>query len=136
MASCSWTVTEIPFAMPLSGRTLARRKSAGNGQRRIGARAIGTITGLPLATGFLAPSLSWVKRNEPHMYQQAAHAVLPKDYIRYRLTGEIATDVTDASGSLLFDVAQRQWSEDLLRKFDLDDRLLPAVLSTRASPET
>jgi xylulokinase len=99
----------------------------------IGAKAIGNITGLPLATGFLAPSLSWVKRNEPHVYQQAAHALLPKDYIRYRLTGVLATDVTDASGSLLFDVAQRQWSQELLKKFDLDDRLLPTVLNTMSA---
>ena len=96
----------------------------------IGTEAIGNITGLPLATGFLAPSLSWVKRNEPHVYRRAAHALLPKDYIRYRLTGVLATDVTDASGSLLFDVARRQWSRELLKKFDLDDRLLPAVVNT------
>ncbi len=96
----------------------------------ISARTISAITGLPLATGFMAPSLSWVKRNEPLIYQRAAHAILPKDYIRYKLTGKIATDVTDASGSLLFDVAGRRWSKDLLRRYELDERLLPAVVKT------
>ncbi len=98
----------------------------------IGTRAISAVTGLPLATGFMAPSLSWVKRNEPDIYNRAAHALLPKDYIRYRLTGKIATDVTDASSSLLFDVAQRRWASELLKKYDLDERLLPAVLKTTA----
>jgi xylulokinase len=96
----------------------------------IGTDAIGAITGLPLATGFLAPSLAWVRRNEPELYRRAAHALLPKDYIRYRLTGVLATDVTDASGSLLFDGAKRQWSAELLEKFDLDGRLLPPVVSS------
>ncbi len=106
------------------------RRSAGICQewaRTIGADAIGAITGLPLATGFMAPSLAWVKRNEPHLYADAGYALLPKDYIRYRLTGKIATDVTDASGSLLFDVAYRRWSRELLKKFDLDERLLPPI---------
>ncbi len=96
----------------------------------IGAREISAVTGLPPATGFMAPSLSWVKRNEPHIYGRAAYAVLPKDYVRYRLTGRIATDVTDASGSLLFDVARRRWSGELLGRFDLDERLLPPVMNT------
>ena len=98
--------------------------------RTVGIEAIRSVTGLPLATGFMAPSLSWVKRNEPHVYRRAAHAILPKDYIRYRLTGALATDVTDASGSLLLDVAKRQWSRELLGRFDLDAGLLPAVKNT------
>ncbi len=96
----------------------------------IGADRIGGITGLPLATGFLAPSLAWVKRNEPDLYARAAHAILPKDYIRYRLTGEIATDVTDASATLLLDVARRTWSTELVDRFDLDEHLLPSILDT------
>jgi xylulokinase len=95
----------------------------------MGAETIGSITGLPVATGFMGPSLSWVKKNEPQVYRESAHALLPKDYVRYRLTGALATDVTDASGSLLFDVAKRQWSRELLTRIDLDGRLLPAVVS-------
>jgi xylulokinase len=109
------------------------RRSAGICQewaQTIGAEEIGAIAGLPLATGFMAPSLSWVKRNEPGLYEKAGYALLPKDYIRFRLTGKLATDVTDASGSLLFDVANRRWSGELLGKFDLDGRLLPAILET------
>lgn len=98
--------------------------------RTIGAEKISSIAGLPLATGFMAPSLAWVKRNEPDIYLQSVHALLPKDYIRYRLTGEIATDITDASGSLLFDVAHGNWSTELLQLYNLDERLLPQVMHT------
>jgi xylulokinase len=98
----------------------------------IGAGTISGITGLPLATGFMGPSLAWVRRNEPGLYERAARAILPKDYIRYRLTGALATDVTDASGSLLFDVARRGWSAELVRKYDIDERLLPPVVGSTA----
>jgi xylulokinase len=60
--------------------------------------------------GFTAPKIVWVRENEPEIYDRAAHALLPKDYIRYRLTGEFATEVSDASGTSLFDVANRRWS--------------------------
>ena len=99
----------------------------------IGTGAIGAITGLPLATGFMAPSLSWVKKNEPQVYRRAACVVLPKDYIRYRLTGRLATDVTDASGSLLFDVTRREWSRELVAAFELDAPLLPPVIQTTSA---
>ena len=102
----------------------------------IGTGTIGSITGLPVATGFMAPSLAWVKRNERQIYDRAASVVLPKDYIRYRLTGRIATDVTDASGSLLFDVTRREWSTQLLGAFGLDARLLPPVVPTTAAQGT
>ncbi len=101
----------------------------GEWSETIGAQNISSITGLPLATGFMAPSLAWVKRYEPQVYSQAAHALFPKDYVRYRLTEALATDITDASGSLLFDVSKRQWSQELLTQFDLDGKLLPAVMS-------
>jgi xylulokinase len=92
-----------------------------------GAQAIGSISGLPIATGFFAPSLAWVKRNETAVYRGAAHAVLPKDYVRFRLTGSLATDESDASGTLLFDVKRRQWSNDLALQLGLDFELLPPV---------
>jgi xylulokinase len=97
--------------------------------RSPGTAAVGAITGLPIATGFLAPSLAWVKRNEPDTYRRASRVVLPKDYIRFRLTGSIATDDSDASGTLLFDVRNRRWSEELTRRFGLEPALLPPVLS-------
>ena len=102
----------------------------------IGTDTIGSITGLPVATGFLAPSLAWVKRNERPIYDRATSAVLPKDYVRFRLTGQVATDVTDASGSLLFDVTRREWSTRLLAAFGLDAGLLPPVVATAAAHGT
>ena len=68
------------------------------------------VTGMPLATGFLAPSLEWVKRHEPERYRLAMRFILPKDYIRFRLTGRIATDPSDACGTYLFDIRSRLWS--------------------------
>ena len=96
----------------------------------VGSDAISAVAGLPLATGFMAPSLAWVRRNEPRLYEKAERVLLPKDYIRYRLTGEFATDVTDASGSLMLDVARRRWSDELVGKFGLDGRLLPPILNS------
>ncbi len=97
--------------------------------RTIGAGKVGAITGLPIATGFLAPSLAWIRRNEPEIYRRAARVTLPKDYVRFRLTGVLATDDSDASGTLLFDVARRRWSDELIRRFRLDASLLPPVTS-------
>jgi xylulokinase len=68
------------------------------------------LTGNAVLPGFTAPKLIWVRQHEPAVYDQAAHALLPKDYVRYRLTGEFATDVSDASGTALFDVGNRRWS--------------------------
>jgi len=90
------------------------------------------VTGLPLATGYLAPSLEWVKRNEPDAYRRAFKIMLPKDYIRFRLTGMIKTDPSDAAGSYLYDVRQRQWSSAVVGALRIDDRLLPDVVDTFA----
>lgn len=105
-------------------------------EERLGADRLYRITGLPAATGFFGPSLLWVRRHEPTRYLRVARAVLPKDYLRYRLTGQWATDVTDGSGTLLFDVAARAWSWDVVRSLGLREDLLPPVLeSTAASGE-
>ena len=92
-----------------------------------GGAAVSAVAGLPVATGFLAPSLAWVKRHEPGIHCRAARVLLPKDFIRYRLTGNLATDDSDASGTLLFDVTSRRWSEALLGRFGLDGSLLPPL---------
>jgi xylulokinase len=73
----------------------------------------------PALTGFTAPKILWLKNNEPANFDKTAKVLLPKDEIRRRLTGEFATDVSDASGMLLFDVANRTWSKALLTKLDL-----------------
>jgi xylulokinase len=80
----------------------------------------------PALTGFTAPKILWVRENEPKVYEKTRHILLPKDYIRYRLTGEYATDVGDASGTLLLDVRHRQWSDQLLSILEIDKSLLPA----------
>jgi xylulokinase len=69
-----------------------------------------TLTGNAVLPGFTAPKILWVRENEPEIYDRVAHVLLPKDYIRFRLTGEYATEVSDASGTSLFDVGSRRWS--------------------------
>ena len=67
---------------------------------------------IPL-TGYWAPKLMWVKKHQPELFDQVAQVIFPKDYIKFKLTGEISLDVTDASGSYLFDVANRKWSDEM-----------------------
>ena len=81
----------------------------------------------PARTGFTAPKILWLRNNEKRNYKQTVRVLLPKDYVRLKLTGEYATEVSDASGTLLLDVANRRWSEELLGKLDLDPALLPPV---------
>jgi xylulokinase len=85
----------------------------------------------PLA-GFTAPKIAWLADNEPAVHDRIATVLLPKDYVRLRLTGELATDVSDASGTLLLDVARRAWSDELTRAFAVDPDWLPPV---HESPE-
>ena len=81
----------------------------------------------PAMTGFTAPKILWLRNNEPKNYDRLAQVLLPKDYVRFRLTGEYATEVSDASGTLLLDVQKRQWSGTLLEKLSIDKGLLPKV---------
>jgi xylulokinase len=81
--------------------------------------------GNPALTGFTAPKILWLRDNEPEHYRQTQKILLPKDYIRFRMTGQFATDVGDASGTLLLDVEKRQWNEQVLKTLDIDPKLLP-----------
>ncbi len=85
------------------------------------------MVGNPALTGFTAPKVLWVRQHEPRVYARAKHVLLPKDYVRLCLTGEYATEVSDASGTLLLDVANRRWSDELLGLLQIDKSLLPAV---------
>ena len=76
-------------------------------------------------TGFTAPKILWTRRHEPAHWDRVRQVLLPKDYVRYRLSGQYATEVSDAAGTLLLDVANRRWSTELLGKLDLDPSLLP-----------
>jgi len=83
------------------------------------------MVGNPALTGFTAPKLLWLRNHEPAAWERVRQVLLPKDYVRYRLTGTFATEVSDASGTMLLDVAHRRWSLELLGKLDLDPSLLP-----------
>jgi xylulokinase len=99
---------------------------------RVGAERLIHLVSNPALTGFSAPKLLWVRDNEPNVYERAARFLLPKDFVRFRLTGEFATDVSDASGTLLFDVSNRRWSREILSALELDSKLVPRAYE---SPE-
>lgn len=99
---------------------------------RVGAERLIEITANPALTGFTASKILWVRNNEPENYAKCAHILLPKDYIRYILTGEFATEVSDASGMQLLDIPNRCWSDEVLEKLDIDKNLLGKVYE---SPE-
>lgn len=85
------------------------------------------ITGSRVLTGFTAPKLLWVRRSEPGVYRRIAHVLLPKDYVRFRLTGEYATDTSDASGTSLLDVGARAWSTKVVNKLEIKSEWLPQL---------
>ena len=90
-----------------------------------GAKGLINEVGNPALTGFTAPKILWTRDNEPAVYEKIKHILLPKDYIRFRMTGEYATDVGDASGTLLLDVEKRQWNKNVLHKLGIDPATLP-----------
>ena len=94
---------------------------------KIGAERLIEITANPALTGFTASKILWVRENEPETYAKCRHILLPKDYIRYVLTGEFATEVSDASGMQLMDIPNRCWSDEVLEKLDIDKALLPKM---------
>ena len=96
-------------------------------EARVGLDRLIALTGNRALTGFTAPKLLWLRRHEPDVYARIHRIVLPKDYVRYRLTGEWAIDAADASGTLLFDVANRTWSEEVLASLEIPPEWLPPV---------
>jgi len=95
---------------------------------RVGKEKFIQVTGNIALTGFTAPKILWVKENEPEVYSRARHVLLPKDYIRYRLTGEYAMDKADGSGTVLFDLRARDWSEEVLAALDIPGKWMPPTL--------
>lgn len=83
------------------------------------------ITGNDAFPGFTAPKLLWVRKHEPEIYERIHQVLLPKDYVRFRLTGEYATDRAGAGGTLMLDLSSRDWSAELLEAFDLPPQWLP-----------
>jgi xylulokinase len=92
--------------------------------RVIGREKLIRITANPAMTGFTAAKILWVQNNEPEIYERCAHILLPKDYIRFRLTGEYATEVSDAAGMQLMDIPARDWSDEILGLLNIDRSLL------------
>lgn len=110
-------------------RTVAESEAI---ERTIGVSRLVRITGSRSYTGFTAPKLLWLRQNATIAYKRLHHLLLPKDYLRLQLTGELATDVGDASGTGLFDVGARAWSDEIVDALDLDRDLLPPA---REGPE-
>lgn len=90
----------------------------------IGKERLIEITANPALTGFTASKIMWVKNNEPQIFEKIAKILLPKDYIRLRLTGEYATEVSDASGMQLMNIAERKWSSEVLGKLEISESML------------
>ncbi len=85
----------------------------------------------PVLTGFTLPKLMWVRDHEPRNFERVRKMLLPKDYVRYRMTGEFASEVSDASGTALFDVVNRRWSNEMMDGLGLDRSILPACYESR-----
>lgn len=104
--------------------------------QRVGERRVLELTGNAVLPGFTAPKLAWVRRHEPHVLARTAKFLLPKDYVRYRLTGECFTDVADASGTSLFDVGRRTWSDEMRAALDIPPSWLPQVTESCVASTT
>ncbi|MEI8332449.1 MAG: xylulokinase [Chloroflexota bacterium] len=94
-------------------------------RRSVGPERLIAITGNDALTGFTAPKLVWVREHEPDAWRRVAHVLLPKDYVRLRLTGEYAIDKADGAGTLLFDLAARDWSAEILSALGIDPAWMP-----------
>src|SRR5579862_1008132 len=101
-------------------------------EQLFGREALIGLTCNPPLTNFTLTKLLWVRETEPANWDRVAHVMLPKDYVRFRLTGERAIDLADASGTLLLDVANRRWSAEVMSKTTIDKRILPELFE---SPE-
>ena len=99
---------------------------------RLGKERLIQISGNDALTGFTAPKVLWVQQNEPEIYSRVRHILLPKDYIRFRLSGEYALDKADSSGTILFDLHKRDWSPEILSALDIPSEWLPPTFEGTA----
>ena len=95
--------------------------------QKLGRDKLISITANPALTGWTAAKILWVRNNEPDIYEKCRHILLPKDYLRFILTGEYATEVSDASGMQLLDIANRCWSKEVCEGLDIDMSMLAKV---------
>jgi xylulokinase len=94
---------------------------------KVGKEKVLEYTANPVLTGFTLPKLIWVRDHEPQNFERVKKMLLPKDYVRFTLTGEFATEVSDASGTAVFDVVRRNWSFEMMDRLSLDRSILPSV---------
>jgi xylulokinase len=97
---------------------------------RVGKQKVVEAIANPMLTGFTLPKLLWVREHEPQLFDRLSSMLLPKDYVRFILTGERITDVSDASGTGMFDVGRRQWSTFIMDALNLDRAILPSVVES------
>jgi xylulokinase len=97
---------------------------------QVGAKRLIELVANPALTGFTLPKIWWVRKHQPELWARVRSIMLPKDYVRFKLTGARATDVADASGTLLFDVVRRRWSAEMLAASDLKAEILPEVFES------
>ena len=98
--------------------------------RKVGAEKIIQLTCNPALTNFTLTKFLWVQQNEPANWARVRHVMLPKDYVRFRLSGERAIDMADASGTLMLDVTNRRWSNEMLAAGEVDERFLPGLFES------
>lgn len=98
--------------------------------KAIGQENLTKYTSNKALTGFTAPKILWVKKHQPEIFKQIRHIMLPKDYIQFKLTGEYATDMSDASGMLLLDVKNRRWSKEMIDFLDIKEEMLPKLFES------
>src|SRR5699024_8243574 len=96
----------------------------------IGNERLLDITKNPALEGFTLPKLLWVKKHEPEIFKKAATFLLPKDYVRYKLTGKLQMEVSDAAGTLLLDVTKKAWSQEICDLLDIDSHLCPPLIAS------
>lgn len=98
----------------------------------VGKKRLIEINANPALSGFTAPKILWVRENEPEIYEQCATILLPKDYVRYMLTGVKAMEISDASGTNLLDIKERKWSDEILSKLSIERSLMPELIESSA----
>ncbi len=101
-------------------------------KERLGAQRAAKLVMNPIYTGFLLPSLLWVRDNEPANYERIAHVMLPKDYLKFKLSGEISSDFSDSSATLAYDIKSYRWSGEILESVDVPKALFPSCYETCA----
>ena len=114
-----------PALLWCDGRTTSECREI---EQRVGGESrLRDLASNPALEGFTLPKILWLRNHEPQAFARLATVLLAKDYVRYRLTGEIATEPSDASATLMFDTAKVRWSSDIMRAVLLDERILPPV---------